>query len=220
MKLGTLISRSALVAASLAMFAGTASAQGILGLPLLKTGDISVAFVGSDADFRDDLWYFSALGDFNSPSVFLFNNHTTAPGTINDFDDSGLAIGAEAIFGICTKEDAGDPGASCENADNVFYSGDATRNTDGEPHMIAWTRAEYEAMTGADLLVDLGIPADYDWVIGFEDILGGGDEDYNDAIFAVRGITAVPEPVTMTLLATGLAGMGGAGAFRRRKNQQ
>ena len=85
--------------------------------------------------------------------------------------------------------------------------------------MIAWTRAEYEALTGT-ALSDLGIPDEYDWVIGFEDILGGGDEDYNDAIFAVRGITAVPEPVTMTLLATGLAGMGGAGAFRRRKNQQ
>jgi hypothetical protein len=29
--------------------------------------------------------------------------------------------------------------------------------------------------------------------------------------------TTVPEPITMTLLATGLAGMGGAGAFRRRR---
>jgi hypothetical protein len=28
----------------------------------------------------------------------------------------------------------------------------------------------------------------------------------------------VPEPVTMTLLATGLAGMGGAGLIRRKKN--
>ncbi|MEO8200738.1 MAG: PEP-CTERM sorting domain-containing protein [Gemmatimonadota bacterium] len=32
-------------------------------------------------------------------------------------------------------------------------------------------------------------------------------------------VTVTPEPVTMTLLATGLAGMGGAGFFRRRKNK-
>lgn len=31
--------------------------------------------------------------------------------------------------------------------------------------------------------------------------------------------TTVPEPVSMTLLATGLAGIGGAGALRRRKRQ-
>ena len=32
--------------------------------------------------------------------------------------------------------------------------------------------------------------------------------------------TITPEPVSMTLLATGLAGIGGMGAFRRRKQKQ
>ena len=55
-------------------------------------------------------------------------------------------------------------------------------------------------------------------MIGFEDSFNYNiDDDFNDVVFAVKGATTVPEPVTMTLLATGLAGMGGAGALKRRK---
>lgn len=213
MKFSSLLGRSALVAASLALVAGTARADGTLGQPLYKTGDVSVAYVGSDAFYGDDLYFFMTVGDL-STAQFLFHNHGSTAGDIMDVNDGSLAVGDEVLFGICVNRSGAMPGAMCASADDIFYSNPAY-NADGMPHVKVWTRADYEAEFGA--LDATLFPADYDYIVGFEDIFGGGDMDYNDAIFAVRGVTAVPEPVTMTLLATGLAGMSGAGVIRRRK---
>ena len=58
----------------------------------------------------------------------------------------------------------------------------------------------------------------YTLVVGFEDSFNYNiDSDFNDVVFAVRGVSVVPEPITMTRLATGLAGLGGAGMLKRRR---
>ncbi len=120
-------------------------------------------------------------------SQTLFNNRD-ASGTQVALNN--LTIGQEVIFGIYVR-----------NTGETFYAGPGSRNSDGLVHasVTALGNGRYR--------------------LGFEDLHGGGDLDFNDVIFEVQGVSAVvnPEPVTMVLLGSGLFGLGGAAARRRRK---
>jgi hypothetical protein len=206
-----------LAVAALLAWAPPAFAASELGAALEKTGDIAVAFIGADAAYSDDIYYFTAIGNFGD-ATYLFNNHSTASGTMADPDDSAIALGEEAIFGICVNRAGDSPGADCASADDYFYTGSGAHNVDGLAHARVWSRTDYETEFGA--LDPTLFPPEYEYVVGFEDILGGGDRDYNDAVFAIRGITIAPEPVTMTLLATGLVGLGAAGLVEKRRKRK
>jgi hypothetical protein len=223
MKLGNLLARGAMALSAVALTAGTAAADPEIGGTLNKSGDIWARFIGHDAFYDDDLYFYINVGDLGT-AQFLFTNHTSVPGTEVDVADGTLAIGDEAIFGICVDRSGGEDGTNnCADAEDFFYTGDPTRNADGQHHVKIWTIAAYiaeqpldgESLAFAQAAADAG----YTYILGFEDILGGGDEDYNDVVYALRGVTVVPEPVSMTLLATGLAGMGGFGALKRRRNK-
>jgi hypothetical protein len=102
--------------------------------------------------------------------------------------DTGLVLdlgeftaGTEMIFQL-TVRDTGD----------AFQTGPAARNPDGLIHAnVTW-----EGPNTA--------------VVGFEDLYGGGDQDYNDCQFRFTGV--VPAPGTIAL-----AGLGGLCCLRRRR---
>ena len=85
---------------------------------------------------------------------------------------------------------------------NVFHTGPAAGNPDGLAHAVV----TYDFLTPGTTLVS------------FEDVLGGGDKDYNDFIFAFKSVTAVPEPETNVLMLAGL--MAVAWLARRRKSMR
>ncbi len=145
--------------------------------------------------------------------------------------------GGTAIFGLYVIPTAtGTYPADGYNGEGYWlFSGTPSRNPDNAAH-AAYFDEKVLNDDRVTTLADVGAQG-YDFLLGFEDQcaeyeyndaqqltcsadFGGSDWDFNDAVFGFNVPTdtseVVPEPATMTLLATGLVGM--AAARRRRRN--
>ena len=112
----------------------------------------------------------------------IFNNHSTAPGTTLSLGN--FTAGTELIFQIYVR-----------NTGDSFFTGDATRNPDGLYHAV----------------VDDAYSATATYV-GFEDLFGGGDLDYDDLNFSFTNVRGTPSGVpdggaTAALLGASLLGL-------------
>ncbi|MDY6949385.1 MAG: DUF4114 domain-containing protein [Pseudomonadota bacterium] len=93
--------------------------------------------------------------------------------------------------------------------EGTFYS-QSSRNADGLDHMYAYRGTGTPFLTGP-LAGELFTRQDY--LLAWEDLLGGGDRDYQDFVAVVQDISPVPLPPAVLLLISGLVGL--AGVSRR-----
>ena len=219
MTLAGQVSTAALALTLVAASPAQAQIGGVPGASVTYAGgEVTLTLLFQEALFENELFVFgSAIGNTFDPAnaVAVFSNKAGIGSTFtfNPAADLGLAAGDELIFAICTNLPDGDSVncGSFGNANAVLYSGPASRNFDNAIH------AEVaESCAGAYCGTFAGT------AVAFEDIreinpdMIPPDHDFNDLVFGVTQ-TVVPEPVTMTLLATGLAGMSGATILKRRK---
>jgi hypothetical protein len=138
--------------------------------------------------------YDSVLSVNGSPE--FFPNHATAVGATYDLGSFTAGQAIDIVLHVVTTGD-------------FFHSGPASGNPDGVAH--ANVIYDYSGTPGLTY-------------VGFEDLFGGGDRDYDDLNFTFTNLAptpvgAVPEPETYALLLAGLAALG-ARARRQQRSKR
>lgn len=173
----------------LLFLAGQAAIAGpILDEPIVGGRMLVVEDGNVTAEFLgSDAGYFNTLYLVNSSGddLYLFDKASSTSGGAIDL--GVFKAGTELVFRLDVR-----------NTGLSFYTGDADRNSDGLGHALAISTIDE---TGT-----------YVTTVGFEDLLGGGDFDYNDFEFRLTNVidppAPAPAPPVLALLGVGLVGLG------------
>jgi len=162
------------------------------------TGKLGIYSLSSGLEYD-----FSLVGNLNNYDPNSSLSFTITSGGSLKVSDTKVLDGFGQQFGFYW-----------ENSGNTYYTEDDKNN--GNVRALT-----YMIDSGTDWNIG-DVPGDGsggvtsgndDWVIAFED---WNDNDYQDAVFFISDISAVPEPSILVLFGLGLAGMGFA---TRRRNK-
>ena len=154
-------------------------------------GDVQVTVLPYSAAYTSQLILFST----SSPLVIAASSQVGQTNLGNLAALYGIAPGSELIFGILVL-----------NTGDTFKMGPGGRNPDGVEHVLV----DYAEGDGGDVAL-----------LGFEDLFGGGDHDYNDANFEIQGgigFARVSAPASLILLLLGLAALAASSGSILRKS--
>jgi len=210
---------------------GTAGSNEVL--VAATTGTMTITFLHARAAYTNSLVLFTSTSGpnaaptggtaYTNPLITVLGNYPLVgvgqplSVTIN------VTAGQTLLFGICSSGGTGSVNSACTTQAagyRAYYMGNASNNNDNQLHAVVMDAAAWNtAATISGCLAEnppCYLAAAGTRVVGFEDVGGLGDQDWNDLVFSFTNVSTVPEPGTMGLLALGLVGLSGAGLVRRR----
>lgn len=96
-----------------------------------------------------------------------------------------------------------------------FYTDDLENG--GTAHALVFEGNGNDLTLGTTELADNSFDPGSDWILAWEDIVGGGDQDFNDMVLKIDGVgAAIPEPLTML----GAGAAASFGAFFKRQTSK
>ncbi|MGD1858470.1 MAG: DUF4114 domain-containing protein [Leptolyngbyaceae cyanobacterium] len=168
------------------------------GLLFDTSETVEIYFIHEGAGYKNQVLF---TADDQAPAMLIENASLQGSGGNLKAGDGFILSDFEGLSGVAQFEFLIASNGYGKSNPTLLYT-DASKNSDGLEHVTAFGYTDES--TG-----------DYYTFIGFEDIVGGGDLDYNDVVLVAKGFqnpdVDVPEPMSsLAVLAVGAVAAGGA----------